>query len=63
MTPFTFLDYGLFGAGVYILNSYVKQRRLPAPLPPGPIGLPIIGVSPSLYHGSQAWRLIAPPFQ
>jgi hypothetical protein len=58
MTPFTFLDYGLLGAGVYILNSYIKQRRLPAPLPPGPIGLPMIGVSSALRRGSQVWVFI-----
>lgn len=46
MTALTYLDYGLFGAGVYLLNSYVKQRQLPAPLPPGPRGLPLIGVRP-----------------
>ncbi|KAJ3575538.1 hypothetical protein NP233_g1042 [Leucocoprinus birnbaumii] len=43
MTGLSYLDYTLLGAGVYLLNSYLKQQRLPAPLPPGPRGLPIIG--------------------
>ncbi|KAF5346450.1 hypothetical protein D9756_010068 [Leucocoprinus leucothites] len=43
MTGLNYLDYTLLGAGMYVLNSYVKQRKLPAPLPPGPRGLPVIG--------------------
>lgn len=43
MTDLSYLDYTLLGIGVYLLNLYIKRRRLPAPLPPGPRGLPIIG--------------------
>lgn len=51
----SYLDYGLLGTGVYLLNSYIKKKRLPAPLPPGPRGLPIIGVS-TVFPG--VWQFI-----
>lgn len=45
MSSLAYLHYTLLSIGLYFLNSYIQQRRLPASLPPGPRGLPVIGVS------------------
>ena len=41
----TVVDLGLLGFGFYLLRAYLRQVNTPAPLPPGPRGLPVVGVS------------------
>lgn len=39
----TVVDLGLLGFGLYLLRAYLRQVNMPAPLPPGPRGLPVVG--------------------
>ena len=41
----TVVDLGLLSFGFYLLQAYLRQVNTPAPLPPGPRGLPVVGVS------------------
>ena len=41
----TVVDLGLLGIGFYLIRAYLRQVNTPAPLPPGPRGLPVVGVS------------------
>ena len=70
MSSLAYLHYTLLSVGLYFLNSYIQQRRLPASLPPGPRGLPIIGVSGGFPNRcvTHAWHstlfsLSSPSFQ
>jgi hypothetical protein len=41
----TAVELGLLGIGFYLLRAYLRKVNTPAPLPPGPQGLPVVGVS------------------
>lgn len=41
----TAVDLGLLTFGFYLLRAYLRKINMPAPLPPGPRGLPVVGVS------------------
>ena len=40
----TVVDIGLLSIGLYILKSYLSQRNDAKKLPPGPPGMPVVGV-------------------
>lgn len=39
----TWLDLCLAGVGLYLVNKMMLAKKQPAPFPPGPRGLPLIG--------------------
>ena len=43
MPIISLFDVCLFGAGLYIVKRLLDARRQSAPLPPGPMGWPIVG--------------------
>jgi hypothetical protein len=45
----TVVDIGLLSIGLYILKSYLGRRNDAKKLPPGPPGMPVVGVRPPTY--------------